>query len=216
MSHRFFISETTVTTTTITNGGFSKDGDSFVVPLACQESLSSQRGLSFCRDTIGASAPGCELRDQADKDALRAFALSGSVNVSFYHHAPVHNIHWFTSPRNPLSVHPDPEYSETSPDSKVHGPTWGPSGTDRIQVGPMVTPWSLLFGSSSGRSWMETDFYQYIYTSKTGNSRFRIVTGILGTKCSIHSKKTPKFRVTVFFCEGTIKVKSSVTMLRRN
>ena len=216
MSHRFCISETTVITTTITNGGFSEDGDSFVVPLACQESLSSQRGLSFCRDTIEASAPGCELRDQADKDALRAFALSGSVNVSFYHHAPVHNIHWFTSPRNPLSVHPDPEYSETSPDSKVHGPTWGPSGTDRIQVGPMVTPWSLLFGSSSGRSWMETDFYQYIYTSKTGKFALSYRNRNLGhqmTNSFTENTTVPRY---CFLCEGTIKVKSSVTMLRRN
>ena len=27
------------------------------------------------------------------------------------------------------------------------GPTWGPSGTDRTQVGPMLAPWTLLCGS---------------------------------------------------------------------
>ena len=26
------------------------------------------------------------------------------------------------------------------------GPTWGPSGADRTQVGPMLAPWTLLFG----------------------------------------------------------------------
>ena len=26
------------------------------------------------------------------------------------------------------------------------GPTWGPSGTDRTQVGPMLVPWTLLSG----------------------------------------------------------------------
>ena len=26
------------------------------------------------------------------------------------------------------------------------GPTWGPSGADRTQVGPMLAPWSLLSG----------------------------------------------------------------------
>ena len=26
------------------------------------------------------------------------------------------------------------------------GPTWGPSGADRIQVGPMLAPWTLLSG----------------------------------------------------------------------
>ena len=27
------------------------------------------------------------------------------------------------------------------------GPTWGPRGTDRTQVGPMLAPWTLLSGS---------------------------------------------------------------------
>ena len=29
------------------------------------------------------------------------------------------------------------------------GPTWGPSGSDRTQVGPMLAPWTLLSGISS-------------------------------------------------------------------
>ena len=29
------------------------------------------------------------------------------------------------------------------------GPTWGPSGADRTQVGPMLAPWTLLSGHSS-------------------------------------------------------------------
>ena len=28
------------------------------------------------------------------------------------------------------------------------GPTWGPSGADRVQVGPMLAPWTLLSGMS--------------------------------------------------------------------
>ena len=32
------------------------------------------------------------------------------------------------------------------PDSKVHWPTWGPSGADRTQVGPILGPWTLLSG----------------------------------------------------------------------
>ena len=32
------------------------------------------------------------------------------------------------------------------PESKVHGPTRGPSGADRTHVGPMLAPWTLLFG----------------------------------------------------------------------
>ena len=30
--------------------------------------------------------------------------------------------------------------------AKCMGPTWGPSGADRTQVGPMIAPWTLLSG----------------------------------------------------------------------
>ena len=30
--------------------------------------------------------------------------------------------------------------------TRFMGPTWGPSGTDRTQVGPMLAPWTLLSG----------------------------------------------------------------------
>ena len=32
--------------------------------------------------------------------------------------------------------------------ARFMGPTWGPSGGDRTQVGPMLAPWTLLSGSS--------------------------------------------------------------------
>ena len=32
--------------------------------------------------------------------------------------------------------------------SRFMGPTWGPSGADRTQVGPMLAPWTLLSGWS--------------------------------------------------------------------
>ena len=32
------------------------------------------------------------------------------------------------------------------PDCKVHGATWGPSGSTKTQVGPMLAPWTLLPG----------------------------------------------------------------------
>ena len=31
---------------------------------------------------------------------------------------------------------------------RLRGPTWGPSGADRTQVGPMLAPWTLLSGVS--------------------------------------------------------------------
>ena len=32
--------------------------------------------------------------------------------------------------------------------ARFMGPTWGPSGSDRAQVGPMLAPWTLLSGGS--------------------------------------------------------------------
>ena len=37
--------------------------------------------------------------------------------------------------------------SNSSPDSKVPGPTWGPPGSCGPQMGPMMAPWTLLSGS---------------------------------------------------------------------
>ena len=34
----------------------------------------------------------------------------------------------------------------TSLIARFMGPTWGPSGADRTQVGPMLAPWTLLSG----------------------------------------------------------------------
>ena len=33
--------------------------------------------------------------------------------------------------------------------ARFMGPTWGPSGADRTQVGPMLSPWTLLYGTPS-------------------------------------------------------------------
>ena len=38
-------------------------------------------------------------------------------------------------------------YCSTSLIARFMGPTWGPSGADRAQVGPMSAPWTLLSGS---------------------------------------------------------------------
>ena len=38
--------------------------------------------------------------------------------------------------------------------ARFMGPTWGPSGADRTQVGPMLAPWTLL----SGYCWLSVPF----------------------------------------------------------
>ena len=35
--------------------------------------------------------------------------------------------------------------------TRFKGPTWGPPGADRTQVGPMLAPWTLLSGLASER-----------------------------------------------------------------
>ena len=42
------------------------------------------------------------------------------------------------------------EQFDINPDSKVYGPTWGPHGADRTQLGHMWAPWTLL----SGKFWL--------------------------------------------------------------
>ena len=37
-------------------------------------------------------------------------------------------------------------FEKTSLIARFMGLTWGPSGADRTQVGPMLAPWNLLFG----------------------------------------------------------------------
>ena len=51
-------------------------------------------------------------------------------------------------PWDPLgSPQRDPDW--TSLIARFMGPTWGPSGADRTQVGPMLAPWTLLSGLTS-------------------------------------------------------------------
>ena len=37
--------------------------------------------------------------------------------------------------------------------ARFMGPTWGPSGADRTQMGPMLAPWTLLCGYLSVQWW---------------------------------------------------------------
>ena len=46
---------------------------------------------------------------------------------------------------------PDPlAITKTTLIARFVGPTWGPSGADRTQVGPMLAPWTLLSGQGLG------------------------------------------------------------------
>ena len=44
--------------------------------------------------------------------------------------------------------------------ARFMGPTWGPSGADRTQAGPMLSPWTLLSGmlTAQFKTWVESGF----------------------------------------------------------
>ena len=42
-------------------------------------------------------------------------------------------------------------------------PTWGPSGADRTQVGPMLAPWTLLSGIAFRERWLSPYLYQNFF-----------------------------------------------------
>ena len=46
----------------------------------------------------------------------------------------------------PDSECPYCDWIKVSPIARFMGPTWGPFGADRTQVGPMLDPWTLLSG----------------------------------------------------------------------
>ena len=65
------------------------------------------------------------------------------------------NQHWI-SPMVPHDNYFHLECIEMTLIARLMGPTWGPSGPCRPQMGPMLALWTLLSGSSSSRScWWE-------------------------------------------------------------
>ena len=69
--------------------------------------------------------------------------------------------------------------SNNTPDSKVRGPTWGPSGADRTQVGLMLAPRTLLSGTVLGADFLfhcldVARVYSLVYTIWRSNCRLTV------------------------------------------
>ena len=63
---------------------------------------------------------------------------------------------------------PMSNYFMEPPIARFMGPTWGPSGADKTQVGPMLAPWTLLSGDilvSLVSSWPHGHWESRAYTS---------------------------------------------------
>ena len=78
------------------------------------------------------------------------------------------------------------------------GPTWGPSGADRTQVGPMLAPWTLLSGGVfqlheiSVVEWKKMQIFIHI-TNLNWKSWLQSIAEIykhqIPTKCKQHAKR---------------------------
>ena len=77
------------------------------------------------------------------------------------------------------------------------GPTWGPSGADRTQMGPMLTPWTLLSGMLSWHCkqnnipllWtiLEKNLYRCAHTYNLKAEWVKCWQNTLGTKHRSHT-----------------------------
>ena len=50
--------------------------------------------------------------------------------------------------------------------ARFMGPTWGPSGADRTQVGPMLAPWTLLSGTAQRCEHIDDVIFSAIWISR--------------------------------------------------
>ena len=81
-------------------------------------------------------------------DSMCPRSLSIAIKWGNVHWICVHWDWWFkwaATVMAPLSNGRQTRHSCTQI-ARFMGPTWGPSGADRTQVGPVLTPWTLLSG----------------------------------------------------------------------
>ena len=89
-----------------------------------------------------------------------------------------------------LTVIPDPTILVPSQIARFMGPTFGPSGADRTQVGPMMAPWTLLSGMSfksmqhfpiSDVSWLDMLAPNFQQINKRWNNQLIMSMGLYKT-----------------------------------
>ena len=115
-----------------------------------------------------------------------------------------------------LVVQKKPGVTKASQIARFMGPSWGPSGADRTQVGPMLASWTLLSGFVSTK-WLNVEWLRktvklnhsltqkyllyplkYVHIWQVSlqlscNSTFEIWTWyLIGNKCYDYSEKLEK------------------------
>ena len=85
--------------------------------------------------------------------ARYAWLMVGSIYIYIYPiyiYIYIYIYTWYISNAGTVGVHR--VWKQWYPlIARFMGPTWGPSGADRTQVGPMLAPWILLSGSIANR-----------------------------------------------------------------
>ena len=101
-----------------------------------------------CNDNAVGIAVACLFADKGLKYILRFVEFCcGVVVVGFAHIVQG----WCTGTKAIVTIlktinHTNAPYSNRSQIAKFMGPTWGPPGSCRPQMGPMLAPWTLLSG----------------------------------------------------------------------
>ena len=86
----------------------------------------------------------CYISDVVSKSVMRRRHLISNIKFSADWSPLAHDPRIFSLMKIRFGSWPD--VVKHYPDSKVHGPTWGPPGSCRPQMGPMLAPWTLLSG----------------------------------------------------------------------
>ena len=84
--------------------------------------------------------------------------------------------------------------------ARFMGPTWGPSGADRTQVGPMLAPWTLLSGkisrsvdsARSYRSEIWQDSWQILGRIAADSLIIKFDSKLFSNREAIHIRQSPK------------------------
>ena len=92
--------------------------------------------LSRQRDSNDKDKPVMQLAYLCNRNSYKSKMMSLLTHWSLGDVAEIFKINFSNWP-----------YSIVTQISRFMGPTWGPSGADRTQVGPILAPWTLLSGN---------------------------------------------------------------------
>ena len=91
------------------------------------------------------------LKDEGGHHPRNRPPTLGATSVDFYHYPVTVWVYSTPQPNTEVPAHTvesTPPVMTTLIARFIMGPTWGPPGADRTQVGPILAPWTLLSGKA--------------------------------------------------------------------